>query len=205
MDKNQLLSQLSKKFSQSILEAGTFGRSEELSIWVSLGQWLKIAEILKKNPPFEFKELENLSFVEFEKTLVASYFLTTGLSIELRSGDQSEIKTSQGRLIVRISAPMPSHPLETIPFVSVQSIWPMAIPFEKEAAALFGVRYTNAPGWEGDLLPEGWKGFPLRKRNQASLNAAFLTASSAPERSSGPTSLGASRDPLARNSGGMVQ
>ena len=50
---------------------------------------------------------------------------------------------------------------ETAP--SSVSIWPTANWLEREVYDMFGVRFDGHPDMKRILLPEGWKGHPLRK------------------------------------------
>lgn len=46
---------------------------------------------------------------------------------------------------------------------SVAGVWPAARNFEREIAEMLGIRFEGHPEPEPLLLPEGWRGFPLRK------------------------------------------
>jgi len=47
--------------------------------------------------------------------------------------------------------------------LSVVAIWPTANWLEREAYDMFGVQFAGHPDMKRILLPDGWKGFPLRK------------------------------------------
>ncbi len=153
MDKNHLVSKLNKLFPGLILEVRRFGRSEVTSIWVEAQSIPKVASVLKDDLEFRLEWLENFSVVEFDQVLVISYFLGS---------------TAKGLSLVVRASLVPFTLLEEIGCPSVQNIWPMIEPMEREASEMFGIRfhlnkdqlYREKPF----LLPEGWKGFPMRKK-----------------------------------------
>lgn len=154
MDKNPLIAKLNKAAPDSVLENRRFGRSGITSIWLEAEAIVKIANCLRFDVDLQMDWLENLSVVEFEQALVASYFVSSNTTLE--------------SVILRISV-VPTSPLERVYLPSTRSVWPMAEPMEKEAEDLFGVSFENADGEAGgqglkaNLLPENWVGFPLRK------------------------------------------
>lgn len=152
MDKNPLISKLNKLVPGAVLETRRFGRSGIVSIWIETQTLQKVASILKSDPELQLDWLENLSVVEFEGILVASYFIRSTVTAH--------------HYILRSSA-VPSSPEAEVLFPSVREIWPMATPMEEEAREMFGIRFSmnesDSSTETARRLPENWAGFPLRK------------------------------------------
>lgn len=157
MDKNPLIAKLNKAVPGAVLESRRFGRSGIASIWLEAESITKTAEFLSSDADLKMDWLENLSLVEFEEALVATYFVTSSVTGK--------------SLILRISA-VPASVMERVYFLSTRAVWPMIEPMEREAEELFGVTFGKSSKenldtpdtlLKSNLLPEGWTGFPLRK------------------------------------------
>jgi NADH:ubiquinone oxidoreductase subunit C len=152
VDKNPLISKLNKLVPGAVLETRRFGRSGMISIWIETQTLQQIARTLKSDPELHLDWLENLSVVEFEGILVASYFVRSTITPH--------------HYVLRASA-VPSSPEAEVLFPSVREIWPMAIPMEEEAQEMFGIRFQVDESQQDEVqarrLPENWSGYPLRK------------------------------------------
>ncbi len=60
------------------------------------------------------------------------------------------------RLCARVDDPDPSVP-------SIVPVWPAANFFEREVFDLFGIRFEGHPELRRIMMPDDWKGYPLRK------------------------------------------
>lgn len=149
MDKNPLVTSLNKAVPGAVLEVRRFGRSSITSIWVEAQAIQQVGLFLKENPEYQLDWLENLSMVEFEDIFVLTYFL--------RSTVTSQI------LLLRVSI-VPDSPNAQVDAPSIVKIWPMGQLMEKDIAEMFGVRFTPVEKSDSStILPEDWKGYPLRK------------------------------------------
>jgi NADH:ubiquinone oxidoreductase subunit C len=140
----------------AILEKQRFGRSGALSVWIEVRAIQKIAEGVRHAAGLELDWLENLSVMQLDEALVLSYFVRS--------------TTTDERVILRGSVVPPSINAE-VKVPSVVDVWEMAAPMQEEIAELFGVRFSGGGSGSGgdgveargSRLPEGWRGFPLRK------------------------------------------
>lgn len=150
MDTSELIPKIESVAPGAVLEIRPFGRSAEISIWIEMRAIQQVAQLLRFDPDFELNLLENLSVMELDRALVFTYFL--------RAAKKQELIIVRGTVAITGAD-------DEIEVDSVQGVWPMARPLEKEISELFGVKFKGTK-WiaeEGNLLPENWLGYPLRK------------------------------------------
>lgn len=146
MEKNLLIQKLNNLLTTSILNVTRFGRSDTPLLWIATPSLQDTSARLKEDPELKLDWLENLSVVEFDGVFVVSYFLRS--------------TTTSTTLILRVSE-VPSKPNVIMKIPSVQSVWPMAAPFEEEIAVMFGIQFNSEP-----FISQEFNGYPLRKGYQ---------------------------------------
>ena len=153
MDIAELINKINHAVPGAVLEKTRFGRTSRTAVWIEARALPEVAAFLHSGGGPALDWLENLSVMQMDETLVATYFL--------RSSQKPDRE-----LIVRVSVAIPGLNRDVV-FPSVSSTWPMARAFEVEAGELFGIRFNDRQGARThqpyQLLPEGWTGFPLRK------------------------------------------
>jgi NADH:ubiquinone oxidoreductase subunit C len=147
VEKNVKSTAFEKLESSAILEKGRFGRTNTPLLWVEAGSIADVARLLREDPELSLDWLENLSVMQVDRVLVASWFLRS--------------RKTKSRLVLR-STVVPPSPESEADLPSTRSVWPEAALMERENAELFGIRFDGAPV-PRRLLHGGIAGFPLRK------------------------------------------
>jgi NADH:ubiquinone oxidoreductase subunit C len=147
----ELISKVKAGVPGAVLESRPFGRNKEVSLWIEMGAISRLAEFLKQEPTLSLDWVENLSVMQVEDALVLTYFLRSSIT--------------GGFVIVRGSV-VPESQESRVKIASTADTWNSVAVFEAEAAELFGIDFERSgarPAFTLGLLPETWKGFPLRK------------------------------------------
>ncbi len=138
-----------KKLRESEPEAVEDARSfrGEVTLYIRPACLIRACEYLRDEPGLKFSFLVDVTVVDLypnEPRFEVVYHLLA-------------METSQRlRLKVRVSG-------ETPRLNSAVSVWPAANAFEREVFDLFGIEFEGHPFLRRLLLPEDWKGYPLRK------------------------------------------
>jgi NADH:ubiquinone oxidoreductase subunit C len=135
-----------------VLEKQPFGRNSDVLIWLETKALLSSLKKIREDSDLALDWLENVSMAQMDGVFILTYFLRS--------------RTAKTRLLVRASC-VPASSSSEIELPSVAGLWPTAAPMEREIGELFGVRFVDAQGarayLETECLPQGWRGFPLRK------------------------------------------
>ena len=135
-----LCKKISGKFSDSI-------DGEPNNDWIQLKpeNWLKIAKWLKSDEELSFDSLQcNTGMDLGEGVLESRYNL-----LSMKHLHKVEIR-------IKVSAEKRDIP-------SVEQVWRVADWFERETYDMFGINFQGHPHPKRLLMPEDWKGWPLRK------------------------------------------
>ena len=146
------LDTLSKTLADALGEAlvSQTMRLNELTITVSAGQWLAVAQRLRD--VLKFEQLTDLCGVDYstyqgwagQRFCVVTHLLSV---------------THNQRLRIKVFAEDDQQPLVD----SVVSVWPVANWFEREAFDLFGIVFNGHPDLRRILTDYGFVGHPFRK------------------------------------------
>lgn len=117
---------------------------EKPPIYVSPEEFIPLMRLLKTNPRLQFTHLSCLTAVDWKDTIDVVYYL---FSEYLGAYVVVKVKTIH------------NHP--EIP--SVTSVFPGAELEEREVYDLMGVKFSGHPDMRRILMPEGFKGHPLKK------------------------------------------
>jgi NADH-quinone oxidoreductase subunit C len=139
-----LVEEIQKQFPGAVMEAHTLlGQNVILLQAASLGD---VAQFQRDNALGPFEYLVDVTAVDYpdrEKRFDVVYVL------------HSFQKNERVRLKIYIG--------ESEEVASVTAIWPTADWLEREVFDMFGIRFSGHPNLTRILLPDGWKGHPLRK------------------------------------------
>ncbi len=152
MESAALLSKVNQIAGKWVLERQKFGRSGDVCVWIESRSLAAFARAIRSDSELSLDWLECLTAMHLDGAIVLSFFVRS-----FRDGHQ---------LVFRATV-TPKKPQDEVELPSVSSIWPMAESFEAEISDLFGVIFVDEDGKprprHKSLLPEGWRGFPLRK------------------------------------------
>ncbi|MBI3991111.1 MAG: NADH-quinone oxidoreductase subunit C [Candidatus Omnitrophica bacterium] len=142
MENNLLLEKLREKFPDGVQEV--IAVETDMCVKIFPDKIKDIAYFLKDEPGFSFDFLMCLSGVDRGEKLEVVYHL---FSCENRR-----------TLILKAEVGKESAAVE-----SVAEVWKAANWHEREAYDLLGISFHGHPDLRRILLPDDWKGFPLRK------------------------------------------
>lgn len=147
MTNQELKDTIQKIEPEAILEEG----KQYLNISVSPEKWHGFALKLKENKDLAFDYLFNLTGVDYGDNLGVVYHFDSSVYHHV--------------VVVKVSTNRENPEIPT-----VCDIWRTAEFHEREAFDFLGIKFTNHPDLRRIFLDEEWKGFPLRKDYDPSVN-----------------------------------
>ena len=130
----------------AVVSAAKFDR-DELTVWIDRSQLLPAMQFLRDDPAMKFNLLADVTCLDWfpsEPRFEVVYHL---FSISRKARLRLKVKLDSSD--TRIS--------------SVISLWPSSNFFEREVFDLFGIQFEGHPYMKRIMMPEDWKGHPLRK------------------------------------------
>jgi NADH-quinone oxidoreductase subunit C len=119
----------------------------ELTVWIKRDSILDAAKFLRDHPELKFNLLADVTCVDWYPSEPRFEVVYQLFSISRKARLRLKVKLSGDD--TRIS--------------SMISVWPACNFFEREVFDLFGIQFEGHPYMKRIMMPEDWKGHPLRK------------------------------------------
>ena len=145
MEPMEIAHALKTEFATDVVEAKSF--RDQVTVTVRRENIGSVCRFLRDDAGIEMDYLSDLCAVDFPER-------------ELRFEVVYNLYSLGHRHRIRIKARLPEDDLS---IDSVVSIWRGADWFEREAFDLFGIDFVGHPDLRRLLLPDNWRGYPLRK------------------------------------------
>ncbi|HET9695231.1 MAG TPA: NADH-quinone oxidoreductase subunit C [Terriglobales bacterium] len=133
-------------WNQAAIAGAKFDRNE-LTIWLNRDQLIPAMQFLRDNEATRFNLLSDVTCVDWfpsEPRFEVVYQITS-IPRKTRMRVKVKLDSSDTRI------------------ASVISVWPSSNFFEREVFDLFGIQFEGHPYMKRIMMPEDWKGHPLRK------------------------------------------
>lgn len=147
--------ELQAKIAELAPAATALEGGEWLNMEVPAADWKGLAHALKHTPGLDMDFLFCLTCVDWKTHLTMVYHLTS--------------TTHRHNLVIKSKLDRNEPVIDT-----VCDIWRTAEFHEREVFELFGVKFHNHPDLRNLILPDDWKGFPLRKDYEDPINMIKL-------------------------------
>jgi NADH-quinone oxidoreductase subunit C len=145
MEPMEIARALESEFGPDVVEVSSF--RDQVTVTVNREKIGAICRWLHDEPTIEMNFLSDLCAVDYPKS-------------ELRFEVVYNLYSLGHRHRIRIKTRLPEDDLVVD---SVVSVWRGADWFEREAFDLFGIEFKDHPDLRRLLLPDNWRGYPLRK------------------------------------------
>jgi NADH-quinone oxidoreductase subunit C/D len=159
MDGNlSLVSDITSRFGNSLILNTQVTADGILTLWIKDDQLSGLLRYLKNDIVRPFQMLYDLTAVDERRKL--NRFNTPPADFTLVYHLTSPERNEDIRIKVPLTGEFPDAP-------SITSIWPAANWYEREVFDMFGISFSGHPNLRRILMPQTWKGNPLRKEYPA--------------------------------------
>ena len=145
MEPMEIANALEAEFASDVVEVKAF--RDQVAVTVNRDVIDGVCRWLRDQPGIEMNYLSDLCAVDYPES-------------ELRFEVVYNLYSLSHRHRIRVKARLPEKDLV---IDSVVAVWRGADWFEREAFDLFGIEFRNHPDLRRLLLPDNWRGYPLRK------------------------------------------
>ena len=146
----RLAAELTRRFGNTVQQIPE--TSDFLTFEVAPESVKQVLRYLNTEATPRYRRLEDLTAVDESARRIPAAYPDYTLVYHLLSFDPA----CRVRLKTPLSGETPTHP-------SITDIWPSANWYEREVFDMFGIRFDGHPNLHRILMPDYWKGHPLRK------------------------------------------
>ncbi|MDE3234318.1 MAG: NADH-quinone oxidoreductase subunit C [Bacteroidota bacterium] len=151
MTNEELKSTLGELIPSATFEEG----GEWVNLYVPLEEWKPVALQLRNHPSLQLDYLFCLTCVDWKTHFTIVYHLSS--------------TAVRHNIVVKVKVDRNNPTIET-----VSDIWRTAEFHEREVYDLFGVTFLHHPDLRRLIMPDDWKGWPLRKDYEDPVNMIKL-------------------------------
>jgi len=153
-----IVTEIKAKFSESTMIAMQNTADGIPTIWVNHFNIREVLNYLKNEIALPYKMLYDMTAIDERKRTKRQSQPNSDFTVvyHLTSFDRNE----DIRIKIPLTGEYPSA-------LSITGIWPSANWYEREIFDMFGITFESHPNLRRILMPQSWKGYPLRKEHPA--------------------------------------
>jgi NADH-quinone oxidoreductase subunit C/D len=155
---NDIITSLEARFGENQLLYKQVATDGIPAVWVGRNDVIPLLQFLKNEIVQPYKILFDLTAIDERRRTHLNGQPASDFTVvyHLTSFDRNED--------IRIKVPLKENDLS---LSSITTVWESANWYEREVYDMFGIRFSNHPHLRRILMPETWKGYPLRKDHHA--------------------------------------
>jgi NADH-quinone oxidoreductase subunit C/D len=155
---HDIISALSNKFGEKTIVYQQMTKDDTLTIWIDRNNLTGILKYLKNEISLPFRMLYDLTGIDERTRMKREGLPVSDFTVVYH------LTSFQRNQDIRIKVALKSDD-SNIP--SISNVWESANWYEREVYDMFGINFTGHPRLTRILMPESWKGHPLRKEHHA--------------------------------------